>query len=54
MTDAQKLKTTLMAGVKKINKKSAIEAIVSLMNLHDIKPQDFIDEYNKQKSGKKK
>jgi len=40
--------------MKKTSKKSAIKAIVFLMNLHNIKPQDFIDEYNKQKGGDKK
>ena len=35
---------------EKMNKKSAIKAIVFLMSLHDIKLQDFINEHNKQKA----
>jgi len=34
------------------NKDEALKAVVFLMNEWEIKPQDFIDEYNKRKRGK--
>ncbi len=43
MNDEEKLKATLMANMKKITKRSAIEAIIFLMGLRDITLQDIVD-----------